>query len=412
MVCGPALETGGCSEGSNLSAIATADVIVVGAGVQGASLAFHLARRGAGVLVLDRAAVAGGATGRSSGFVRMHYDLELEARLAWASYPYFADWAGRVGEGDAGFVRTGFLQLVPASVADALRANVAAHQAIGIPTNVVGPEEVSGLVPGIAIDDIVAAAYEPQSGYADPTATAAGFLAAARLAGTRYIGNCRVIGVVLDGGRAVGVESDRGTFQAPVVVVAGGAWSAELAATAGVTVPVEAWRHDTAYFGLPDDRTADLPIVIDHAQEVYFRPEGRELLLVGLEAGNVIGGSPDRPMEALAETTVEAMIERVCRRLPWMAAGTFRTAHGGQDGITPDQRAILGPVGPGGPDGLWLACGFSGTGFKTAPAVGASLTEWILDGRPSTVDITPFALSRFAEGRSLVGEHPYEALWR
>jgi sarcosine oxidase subunit beta len=217
---------------------------------------------------------------------------------------------------------------------------------------------------------------------------------------------------MLYGGRVVGVESDRGTFQAPVVVVAGGAWSAELAATAGVTVPVEAWRHDTAYFGLPDDRTADLPIVIDHAQEVYFRPEGRELLLVGLEAGNVIGGSPDRPMEALAETTVEAMIERVCRRLPWMAAGTFRTAHGGQDGITPDQRAILGPVGAGGPDGLWLACGFSGTGFKTAPAVGASLTEWILDGRPSTVDITPFALSRFAEGRSLVGEHPYEALWR
>jgi sarcosine oxidase subunit beta len=364
------------------------------------------------VLVLERAAVAGGATGRSSGFVRMHYDLELEARLAWTSYPYFADWAARVGEGDAGFVRTGFLQLVPASVADALRANVAAQQAIGIPTEAVGPDEVSALVPGIAIDDVVAAAYEPQSGYADPTATAAGFLAAARLAGTRYVGNCRVIGVVLDGGRVVGVETDRGTFQAPVVVVAGGAWSAELAATAGVTVPVEAWRHDTAYFGLPDGRTADLPIVIDHAQEVYFRPEGRELLLVGLEAGNVIGGSPDRPMEALAETTVEAMIERVCRRLPWMAAGTFRTAHGGQDGITPDQRAILGPVGAGGPDGLWLACGFSGTGFKTAPAVGASLTEWILDGRPSTVDITPFALSRFAEGRSLVGEHPYEALWR
>jgi sarcosine oxidase subunit beta len=380
--------------------------------VQGASLAFHLARREVSVLVLERAAVAGGATGRSSGFVRMHYDFELEARLAWASYPYFADWAGRVGEGDAGFVRTGFLQLVPASAADALRANVAAQQAIGIPTDVVGPDEVSRLVPGIATDDVVAAAYEPQSGYADPTATAAGFLAAARLAGTRYVGGCRVNALMLDHGRVVGVECDRGTFEAPVVVVAGGAWSAELAATAGVTVPVEAWRHDTAYFGLPEDRTADLPIVIDHAQEVYFRPEGRELLLVGLEAGNVIGGSPDRPMEALAETTVEAMIERVCRRLPWMAAGTFRTAHGGQDGITPDQRAILGPVGAGGPNGLWLACGFSGTGFKTAPAVGASLTEWILDGRPSTVDITPFALARFAEGRPLVGEHPYEALWR
>ncbi|MDO8485834.1 MAG: FAD-binding oxidoreductase [Candidatus Limnocylindrales bacterium] len=395
-----------------MNAIATADVIVVGAGVQGASLAFHLARRGASVLVLERAAVAAGATGRSSGFVRMHYDLELEARLAWASYPYFAEWAGRVGEGDAGFVRTGFLQLVPASVADALRANVAAQQRIGIPTDVVGPAEVSLLVPGIVTEDVVAAAYEPHSGYADPTGTTAGFLAGARRAGARFIGGCRVSALALNGERVVGVESDRGGFQAPVVVIAGGAWSAELAATAGVTVPVEAWRHDTAYFGLPEGRSADLPIVIDHAQEVYFRPEGRDLLLVGLEAGNVIGGSPDRPMAALAETTVEVMVERVCRRLPWMAAGTFRTAHGGQDGITPDQRAILGPVSAGGPDGLWLACGFSGTGFKIAPAVGASLAEWILDGRPSTVDITPFALSRFVEGRPLVGEHPYEALWR
>lgn len=391
---------------------ATADVIIVGAGVEGASLALHLVRRGASVVVLERSVVAAGATGRSSGFVRMHYDLELEARLAWASYPYFAEWADRVGEGDPGFVQTGFLQLVPAAVADALRANVAAHRRIGIPTEVLGPAEVALLVPGIATDDVVAAAYEPKSGYADPTGTTAGFLGAARRAGARFVGGCRVTALAIDGHRVVGVESDRGRFAAPIVVIAGGAWSAELAATAGVTVPVEAWRHDTAYFGLPGGHRADLPIVIDHAQEVYFRPEGRDLLLVGLEAGNVIGGSPDRPMEALAGSTVEAMVERVCRRLPWMADGDFRTAHGGQDGITPDQRAILGPVGAAGPDGLWLDCGFSGTGFKIAPAVGASLAEWILDGRPATVDITPFALSRFAEGRLLVGEHPYEALWR
>ncbi len=394
------------------TAAGTADVIIVGAGVHGASLSFALARRGVDVLVVERATVGAGATGRSSGFVRMHYDLELEARLAWASYPTFADWTARVGEGDPGFVRTGFLQLVPEAFADALRANVAAHRRIGIRTSVVGVAEVARLVPGIAAEDIAVAAYEPDSGYADPTGTAAGFLAAARRAGARYLGGCRVDGLAVAAGAIIGVDTDRGPLRAPVVVVAAGAWSAALAATAGVIVPVEPWRHDTAYFGLPAGRTADLPIVIDHAQEVYFRPEGRELLLVGLEAGNVIGGSPDRPMAALANATVEAMIERVCRRLPWMAGGTFRTAHGGQDGITPDQRAILGPVGAAGPDGLWLACGFSGTGFKIAPAVGASLAEWILDGRPATVDIRPFALDRFAAGRPLVGEHPYDALWR
>jgi sarcosine oxidase subunit beta len=387
----------------------SADVVVVGAGVQGASVAFHLARRGLRVAVVERTAVAAGATGRSSGFVRMHYDLEIEARLAWAAFPYFRHWAELVGPGDPGFVRTGFLQLVPPEYADALRANVAAHQAIGIPTEVVGPEVVARILPGIVTDDVVVAGHEPESGYADPAGTAAGFIAAARLAGAQVRSGARVTRVLSTGDRVEGVEVDDGRIDAPLVVNAAGAWAGELAATVGLQVPVQAWRHDTAYFGLPAGHPTSLPIVIDHVEEVYFRPEGRDLMLVGLEAGNVIGGSPDRPMAGLAPDTIEQMVERVCRRVPWMAGGDFRTAHGGQDGITPDQRPVIGPAGP---DGFWLDCGFSGTGFKTAPAVGANLADWIVDGRPSTVDLSVFRLERFAEERPLVGEHPYERLWR
>ena len=132
-------------------------------------------------------------------------------------------------------------------------------------------------------------------------------------------------------------------------------------------------------------------------------------MLVGLESGSEVGGSPDRPLAAGHARPPSTRWRRACvGALPWMQAGTFRTAHGGQDGITPDERPILGPAGP---DGFYLACGFSGTGFKTAPAIGASLAEWILDGRPATVDITPYDSRRFAEGRPLVGEHPYGALW-
>ena len=387
----------------------TADVIVVGAGVQGTSLAFHLARRGVGVLVLERSTVAAGATGRSSGFVRMHYDLESESRLAWASFPYFRDWAERVGDGDCGFVRTGFVQLVPEDQADALRANVAMQQRVGIPTSVIDAKAVAGLVPGIRIDDVAAAAHEPQSGYADPTGTATGFLAAARRAGARYVGGCQVIGITVEGDHVTGVDSDRGHFSAPVVVDVAGAWAPTLARTAGVELPVEPWRHATAYFGLPAGRSADFPVVIDHAGGIYFRPEGRELMLVGLETDNVIGGSPDRPETPLPQSTVDALVNGVCSRVPWMEQGTYRTAHGGQDGITPDQRPIMGRAGP---DGLYVSCGFSGTGFKTAPAVGACLTELILDGRSTTVDIAEYGLERFAEGRRLEGEHSYGHLWR
>ena len=390
--------------------IETADVIVVGAGVQGASLAFHLAGRGARVLVIERDTVAAGATGRSSGFVRMHYDLESDARLAWISFPYFQSWQDHVGAGDCGFVRTGFMHLMPPALADNVRANVAMEQAIGIDTRTVEPAEIARLVPGAVTDDIGVAAFEPESGYADPSGTAAGFLDAARARGARFVRGCRVSAVAVDGEVVVGVETDRGRYAAPVVVDVAGAWAAGLARTVGVEVPVETWRHDTAFFGLPPGRGTDFPIVIDELNQVYFRPEGHDMMLVGLEAGSEVGGSPDRPLGPPPASTIETMVNRVCLRVPWMAEGTFRTAHGGQDGITTaDQRPILGRAGP---DGFYLACGFSGTGFKTAPAIGMCLAELILDGEPTTVDISGYALDRFATGRLLVGEHPYGKLWR
>ncbi len=388
--------------------IETAEVIVVGAGVQGASLAFHLAQRGADVVVLERETIAAGATGRSSGFVRMHYDLPSDAWLAWSSFPYFEDWTGIVGHGDCAFVRTGFLQIMPDDLADNARANVAIQQGMGIDTRVLGPAEVADLIPGIVAADFTTAVYEPRSGYADPSGTAAGFLAAARALGARVVQDCPAVGVIVDGERVVGVETARGRMGAPVVVDVAGAWAAPFARTAGVEIPVEAWRHDTAYFGLPDGRATDFPIVIDEINEVYFRPEGSETMLVGLEGGNDVGGSPDRPLLTPRPDLIEEMVRRVCVRVPWMADGTLRTSHGGQDGITPDQHGILGRAGP---DGFYLACGFSGTGFKTAPAIGRCLTELILDGTTTTADISGYALERFAAGHPLVGEHPYRQLW-
>ena len=399
---------GGSVSVQNAGMHETADVVVVGAGVQGASLAFHLAHRGARVAIIERGSVGAGATGRSSGFVRMHYDLESEARLAWESFPYFTEWHDRVGAGDPSFVRTGFLEVVPAGLAENLRANVAMLQAVGIETVVIDANEVARLVPGAVVDDIAAAAWEPASGYADPAGTAAGFVAAARRLGARLVQGCLVHGVAVEAEAVVGVETDQGRLDAPIVVDAAGAWAAELARTVGLEIPVQPWRHDTAYFGLPDDRRTAFPIVIDDANHVYFRPEGHDLMLVGLKAGNELGGSPDRPLEPMRQSIVEDMIARVCDRVPWMAGGDLRTSHGGQDGITPDQRPILGQAGP---RGFFLACGFSGTGFKTAPAVGASLAELILDGRATTVDISAYGLDRFLAGRLLVGEHPYGHLW-
>jgi sarcosine oxidase, subunit beta len=384
-----------------------ADVIVIGAGVQGASVAFHLAERGASVIVVDRAGVAAGATGRSSGFVRMHYDLAAESHLAWLSYPYFRDWANRVGAGDCGFVHTGFVQVVPPEQVAALRGNVANMQALGIPTELITADQVADMVPGIVVDDVTVAAWEPESGYADPSGTAAGFLAGARRHGARFLNRHRVLSVRTEGDQVTGVATDKGDLDAPLVVNAAGAWAAQVAATVGLEVPIVPWRHETLYLGRPEQSPAALPVFIDHTNRVYFRPEGHDMLLVGAETGSEIGGSPDRPEEPADPRKVDAMIDRVCRRVPWLVEGTYRTVHGGQDGITPDQRPILGAAGP---RGFHLSCGFSGTGFKTAPAIGSALARSILDGDPAA-ELAPFSLERFAEDRLIVGDHPYGRFW-
>ncbi len=389
----------------------TADALIIGAGVHGASLAFHLAQRGLRPWVVERKFVAAGATGRSSGLVRMHYDLRLESELVWRSFPYFKHWDDLVGSGSCGFVRTGFLRLVPPQYEEALRANVRMQQALGIPTLLVTAEDVRRLAPYFHTADFSVAAYEPESGFADPPATAAGFLEAARRLGARLQTGVAVTAVLTDDSRVYGVRLSDGTeIHAPWVVNAAGAWAPRVAQMVGLELPLTTWSHDVMFVRQPQGVEPWHPTVIDDLNEMYFRPEQGGLTLVGLEVGNPLGEDPDTPTEHPHPGFVERAVAHLCRRIPEMEHGSLHSAHRGYDGLTrPDQRAILGPAGP---EGFWLNCGHSGTGFKIAPATGRSLAEWMLDGAPHTVDIRPFGLERFAQGRLLRGEHPYGALWR
>jgi sarcosine oxidase, subunit beta len=384
-----------------------ADAIIIGGGIHGASLAFHLTKLGLRPLILERFFTASGATGRSSGLVRMHYDLEPESRLAWASFAYFRDWAERVG-GDCGFTRTGFVQIVAPAYSEQLRANVAMHQRIGIPSLLVTPEDVARLAPSFVVDDFDVAAYEPESGYADPSATVNGFLAAARQNGARLVQECAVTAVLTTGGRVTGVGSSKGDFHAPIVINAAGPWAKQVGALAGLELPIDTWRHDTLFIRRPATLGPSHPTVIDMANSMYFRPETGGLTLVGLEDNNPIGLSPDGDADHAAPDFVDRAVERICRRIPLMEQGSLHSAHSGFDGITPDQRAILGAAGP---EGFYLSCGFSGTGFKIGPAVGACLAELIVEGAAKTVDIAPFSLDRFASGSLLKGDHAYENVW-
>jgi sarcosine oxidase subunit beta len=383
------------------------DAIIIGAGVMGTSIAFHLAERGLKPLLLERKQVGFGATGSSSGLVRMHYDLEVESRLAWESFRYFKNWRERVG-GECGFTRTGFLHIEPADHHTQLRANVEMQKRIGIPTEVITGADVKRIAPDFQTDDIEFAAYEPESGYADATLTANSFLAAAKTHGAVFMQDCEITGVQKSGGKVTGVKTTRGEFSAPIVVNAAGAWSGRVCEMLGLKIKLGTWTHDVVHMRRPST-LGNFPTVIDSSLGMYFRPDSGDLVLVALEDDSRFDESPDADLGYVAKDFVDRTVDRICMRIPAMEQGSLHSSHVGRDGLTLDQRAMIGLAGV---EGFYLVTGFSGTGFKLSPAVGLCVSELIVDGNSKTVDISGFDPMRFERGEQLKGEHDYGFIWR
>jgi sarcosine oxidase subunit beta len=382
------------------------DAIVIGAGVMGASIAYNLSQRGLRVLILERQSIAVGATGASSGLVRMHYDVEVDSALAWESFHYFKNWRERIG-GECGFTRTGFLQIVTSDKNEQLRGNVEMQKRLGILTEVITAADVKKLAPMFNTDDFELAAYEPESGYADPTSATNSFITHAKACGSALLQDCEVTGIRVSGGKVVGVDSGRGSFDAPILVNCAGTFADHVGRMVGVEIPLDTWSHDVAFVKRPA-KVGMHPAVIDDALSMYFRPEG-ELTLIGLEDYNRMGEPPESDLGRVDPEFVMRAIDRICERVEGMEEGSLHSTHVGRDGLTPDQRAIIDKAGP---EGFYIACGFSGTGFKLSPAVGVCMTEMILDGSAKLVDISSLNLNRFARGELIQGEHSYGHIWK
>ncbi|MBI1734931.1 MAG: FAD-binding oxidoreductase [Candidatus Rokubacteria bacterium] len=383
----------------------TADVVVIGGGVNGASIACALAARGTKVTLVEKGACGDGASGRSSALVRMHYTNEWDARLAWASYPVFRDWADVMG-GDPVFTRTGFMNVVGPAYADNLRKNVEMLRGIGVNTVALSPRQVKDRQPFVNVDDIGAAAYEPDSGYANPSAVVDGFRRRTQELGGRVLQWTMVTRIVRRESRALAVETTAGTIEAGAVVVAAGAWAPRLCREIGVTLPARPKAIDTVVVTRPPELAEPHMIFIDNAQGTYFRTESRTLTLVGVPCP-VWDIDPDTLGTGVAPHAAAEGAALLTHRIPAMERATLSRGYRAFDLYSGDRHAILGAVD--GIDGLYLATGFSGSGFKIAPAVGACMAELILDGHAKTVDIEPFGIRRFAEGRVVEGPYPYAA---
>lgn len=383
-----------------------ADVVVIGGGCAGSSIAWQLAKQGAGrVVQLEKSGIAAGATGWSSAIIRQHYTHETLARMALRALRVFQNFEHVVG-GDCGFRQTGFLVLVGPADRDTLAANVAMHQRVGIDARVVGPDDLGEFEPRAVRDDLGAVAWEPEAGYADPVGATNGYAAAARRLGVDQRIGTTVSKVHVKGDRVIGVETDDGAIESRAVVVAAGYRTRELLAPLGVDVPLTPVRHPIAIVQRSAGFGLSHPIISDRIYGAYYRPEGAELTLLGTTAAD--DGRVDPEVDAIRPPTDDeqaALIERYCRRFPSEEAASLRPGYTGVYDCSPDLQPMLGPVA--GVDGLHIAVGFSGHGFKLSPVVGELVAEKLIAGRTTFVDIDFFSPDRFAKQATIVSTSAY-----
>lgn len=390
--------------------ISKAEAVVIGGGCNGASVAYNLAKRGVtDVALLEKSFLAFGGTGKSSAIVRQHYSNEETAKMAVESLRVFQNFEKQVGE-NSGFTQTGFLVLVGPKDLEGLEANVAMQRKVGIDTRVISSEELKELEPEIRTVDLAAAAYEPESGFADPVSTTSSFAKQAENMGVKILVKTEVTGIRTDAGKVRSVLTNRGEIETGVVVNAAGVWGARIAEMVGIRLPLTPTRHPVCYMRSPDGFREIKRIVVDYPNGIYIRPEaipGR--FQVGSIDPNISGLEidPDNYNEGIGFETISTYATKLTSRFPRMEMGVSMGGFSGPYDITPDWHPILDRTRV---EGFYLAVGFSGHGFKLCPAVGRLMAELITEGRTSGIDIRFFRFSRFEEGRPITGKYEYSIL--
>ena len=386
----------------------SANVVVIGGGVNGTSTAMHLARMGAGkVLLVERGHLAGGASGRSGAMVREHYIHPTLVKMAMEASEIFHNWKDVVG-GDARFVETGRLLLFGDNDAQAVRANVEMNRSLGVKIELVTPSEMLEIVPPLNTDQVAVGAYEPKSGYADPMATTYAYAEAAKNHGADILTECPVFSIAVKGGRVVGVETQKGLIEADAVVAATGPWTNRLAAPLGEILPITPVRVQMVHLRRPPSLESLNTAVIDHITGAYFRTNAGFKTLVGGEAVEDLEEvvNPDAFGLNADHDTVVRFWDRAKFRFPEFSGATQMGGYGSLYDMTPDGNPILDKSAA--VEGLYWAAGFSGHGFKLSPVVGRMVAEMVLHGESERHPIRDFRASRFSEGDLLIGDHPYE----
>ena len=385
----------------------TADVVIIGGGINGCCTAYYLTMRGVkNVLLIEKGHIASGPTGRSSGVVRQHYSHKTLAAMARDSVHVWRNFDEQVG-GDAGFVQCGVVYFVSVDDSAVLRKTATMMQEIGIHADVLSRSDLLEIEPQLSGEDIACGTYEPEGGYADPALAPSSFAEAAKRQGAEIMQRTTLTGLVIKNGAIKGVTTDRGDIASDNVINIAGPWGGEIAAMAGVQIPIVPSCHAVVILRRPAAWVGTTPVWADLINGWYFKPERNAAIMVG-SMQDIHSDDPssiDEMPTAPTYSEIEEYSAAILKRFPIMKEGLAQGGWVGIYDVTPDWQPVIDKISE--VRGFYCAVGFSGHGFKIGPAVGKAVSELVVDGRCSSYDIGLFEHKRFKEKRSSRSGYPY-----
>jgi sarcosine oxidase subunit beta len=377
----------------------TAEVVVIGGGIMGASTAYHLAKRGCtDVIVLESGEMFGlGSTGLNAGGVRYQFATAVNIELSKLSFGMMERFADEMDQ-QVSLRQCGYLFMLDSEKdLDKFRNNVALQNSLGVPSRVIDVDEIARLAPEVQLDGIIGGTWCPLDGLVDPNGLLQGYVTQARRLGATLLTSTAATGIDIVDGKVTGVVTRDGRIATSKVVIAAGPWSGLVGDLAGIDLPVEPIKRQIAVTAEIPNLRPDFPFVIDFSKSLYFHREGRGILT----------GKSNAEQEAGFDTSVDEdwrllHLEEAMERLPLLADAEISAEWAGLYEVTPDDQPILGKLPQ--VEGLFSCAGFSGHGLMHGPAAGLLLAEELLDGRAHTIDIDPLRYARFATGAA-VGEY-------